>query len=67
VLAGSIRTLSPAAARLFGLLGSAPGPSIGAAAAAGLTGRHPGAQRAVLRELLDANLLILDPPAAARR
>jgi len=61
VLAGSVRTLSPAAARLFGLLGLAPGPSIGAAAALSL-----GAQPPVLRELVDASLLIHDPPRRYR-
>jgi DNA-binding SARP family transcriptional activator/Tfp pilus assembly protein PilF len=57
VMAGSVRTLSPGAARLFGHLSLAPGPDIGLAAAASMTGCHPSALRPVLRELVDANLL----------
>jgi DNA-binding SARP family transcriptional activator/tetratricopeptide (TPR) repeat protein len=57
VFSWSYRALTPAAARLFRLLGLHPGPDIGVAAAGGLAGvPEPGA-RALLDELTGANLV----------
>jgi DNA-binding SARP family transcriptional activator/tetratricopeptide (TPR) repeat protein len=95
-MAGSVRHLSPPAATLFGRLSLAPGPDIGAAAAASMSGPGPdigttaaasltgpgpdigtataarmagpgpGAQRAAVRELLDASLLGEEAPGRFR-
>jgi tetratricopeptide (TPR) repeat protein len=62
VLSWSYDTLSPAAARLFRLLGVAPGPDIGVAAAASLAAL-PGPQtRRLLAELAGARLLTEHAP-----
>ncbi|WP_405536840.1 tetratricopeptide repeat protein [Streptomyces sp. NBC_00075] len=57
VFSWSYHRLSPAAARLFRLLGLHPGPDITAPAAAGLTGLRPGQVRPHLAELTRAHLL----------
>ncbi|MCT2280663.1 tetratricopeptide repeat protein [Micromonospora chalcea] len=57
VLSRSLAALTPAAAQVFALLGLAPGPDIGRAAAASLTARTPEQLRPPLRELLDAHLV----------
>jgi DNA-binding SARP family transcriptional activator/tetratricopeptide (TPR) repeat protein len=57
VLACSYRALEPRAAAVFGLLGLAPGPDIGVAAAASLTSLPSGQVLAVLRELESASLV----------
>jgi DNA-binding SARP family transcriptional activator len=57
VLSCSYRALDPRPAAVFGLLGLAPGPDIGVAAAASLTSLPPGQVQAVLRELESASLL----------
>jgi len=57
VFSWSYRTLGPAAARLFGLLGLNPGPDITVAAAASLAGLSPPRTRTLLRELARASLL----------
>ncbi|MFD4208698.1 BTAD domain-containing putative transcriptional regulator [Micromonospora tulbaghiae] len=57
VLSRSLAALTPAAAEVFTLLGLAPGPDIGRAAAAGLTARTPDELRPPLRELVDAHLV----------
>jgi DNA-binding SARP family transcriptional activator/tetratricopeptide (TPR) repeat protein len=57
VLACSCRALSPEAARLFGLLGLAPGADIGVAATASLSGLPAASVRLRLRELTTAHLL----------
>jgi len=62
VLSWSYRALSPAAARLFRLLGLHPGPDITAAAAASLAGTGPGRIRAELAELTRGHLLIEHRP-----
>ncbi len=51
VLSWSVGRLSPAAARMFALLGLHPGPDVTAAAAASLTGTQPSAADRVLEEL----------------
>jgi len=56
VLSWSIDALSPAAALVFGLTATLPGPDIGRPAVARLLG-DPGRADAVLRELVDASLL----------
>jgi tetratricopeptide (TPR) repeat protein len=56
VFSWSYRSLSPAAARLFGLLALYPGPEVGGAAAASLAGMPPAEVRPALRELTDASL-----------
>jgi DNA-binding SARP family transcriptional activator len=66
VMSSSVRMLSAPAARLAGYLGSAPGRDIGLAAAASMAGADPELLRPVLRELLDANLLIEEPPQRYR-
>lgn len=58
VFSWSYRRLGPAAARLFRLLGLAPGPDIAAAAAASLAGEDVGCARQVLAELTRAHLLV---------
>jgi len=57
VFSWSYQALTPAAARLFRLLGLHPGPDITAPAAASLAGITPDAVRPVLAELTRANLL----------
>ncbi|HEX4063935.1 MAG TPA: tetratricopeptide repeat protein [Streptosporangiaceae bacterium] len=57
VFARSLTMLSPAAVRLFALLGLHPGPDIGAHAAASLAGLPPPLARRVLAELADAHLI----------
>ena len=57
VFSWSYQRLSPAAARLFRLLGLHPGPDITAPAAAGLTGLRPERVRPHLAELTRAHLL----------
>ncbi|MGX1618134.1 AfsR/SARP family transcriptional regulator [Micromonospora chalcea] len=57
VLSRSLAALTPAAAEVFALLGLAPGPDIGRAAAASLTARTPAELRPPLRELVDAHLV----------
>jgi DNA-binding SARP family transcriptional activator/tetratricopeptide (TPR) repeat protein len=62
VLSWSYQTLSPAAARLFRLLGLHPGPDIGAAAAASLAGVPPDKARPLLAELARAHLVAEPAP-----
>ncbi|MET8976567.1 BTAD domain-containing putative transcriptional regulator [Streptomyces sp. NPDC004539] len=57
VLSWSYQALSPAAARLFRLLGLHPGPDISAPAATSLAGEPPARTRLLLAELTDAHLL----------
>ncbi|GAA2571404.1 hypothetical protein GCM10010435_52120 [Winogradskya consettensis] len=57
VFSWSIATLSPAAARLFRLLGLHPGPDVDVSAAASLTGRPVPETRRLLGELTRGNLL----------
>jgi DNA-binding SARP family transcriptional activator/tetratricopeptide (TPR) repeat protein len=57
VFSWSYHTLSPAAARLFRLLGLHPGPDIAAPAAASLAAVPPGQARRLLAELTNAHLL----------
>ncbi|WP_198655346.1 ATP-binding protein [Streptomyces geranii] len=57
VFSWSYHRLSPAAARLFRLLGLHPGPDITAPAAAGLTGLKPERVRPQLTELTRAHLI----------
>jgi DNA-binding SARP family transcriptional activator len=57
VLSWSYRALSPAAARLFRLLGLHPGPDITVGAAASLAGTGPDRARAELAELTRGHLL----------
>jgi DNA-binding SARP family transcriptional activator/Flp pilus assembly protein TadD len=57
VFSWSYAALDPVAATVFRLLGVAPGPDVGLAAAAALTGLDGPRVRAVLRCLADANLL----------
>jgi tetratricopeptide (TPR) repeat protein len=65
-MAGSVRHLPAPAAELFAQLSLGPGPDIGAAAAASLTGRDPAALRPAIRELLDASLLVEASPGRFR-
>lgn len=60
VLSWSHRALTAEQARVFGLLGGAPGPDTGLPAAAALTGLPPDRARAVLRALEQASLLVRD-------
>src|SRR5262249_3356790 len=62
VLSWSYQALTPAAARLFRLLGLHPGPEVSAAAAASLTGLPASAVRPVLAELTGASLLVEHAP-----
>jgi DNA-binding SARP family transcriptional activator/tetratricopeptide (TPR) repeat protein len=57
VFSWSYRTLTPAAARLFRLLGGHPGPDVSAAAAASLAGEPLPRTRPLLAELTRASLL----------
>jgi tetratricopeptide (TPR) repeat protein len=57
VFSWSYRQLSPAAARLFRLLGIHPGPDISAPAAASLAGVEPAQARHLLAELARAHLV----------
>lgn len=57
VLSWSVRMLSPQAARMFGLLSSAPGPDIDVHAAVSLAALPEGQIRAVAQELEHASLL----------
>ena len=57
VFACSYRALSPAAARLFRLLGLHPGPDVSAPAAASIAGVPPDAVGPLLRELIQAHLV----------
>jgi tetratricopeptide (TPR) repeat protein len=57
VFSWSYTTLSPAAARLFRLLGLHPGPDLSAAATASLAAVPPAATRRLLAELTRASLL----------
>jgi tetratricopeptide (TPR) repeat protein len=57
VFSWSYRALTPAAARLFRLLGIAPGPDVSASAAAGLAGLSLSDVRPLLLELTAAHLL----------
>ncbi|MET9913483.1 BTAD domain-containing putative transcriptional regulator [Streptomyces sp. NPDC006476] len=61
VFSWSYRKLSPAAARLFRLLGTHPGPDIGMPAAASLAGVPAAEVRPLLAELTRANLLARTP------
>jgi DNA-binding SARP family transcriptional activator len=61
VFSWSYRTLTPAAARLFRLLGLHPGPDLTAAAAARLAAVPLAQVRPVLAELTGANLLVEQP------
>jgi DNA-binding SARP family transcriptional activator/tetratricopeptide (TPR) repeat protein len=56
-LSWSHAALNPAQAELFGLLGSAPGPDIGTAAATSALGRPPTETRELLRALTRVSLL----------
>ena len=62
VFSWSYQTLSPAAARLFRLLGLHPGPDTSAAAAASLAGHPRSGVRALLAELARASLLTEHAP-----
>ncbi|HEY0804948.1 MAG TPA: tetratricopeptide repeat protein, partial [Pseudonocardiaceae bacterium] len=66
VLSWSVRTLSPQAASLFGVLGSAPGPDISLPAAAALTALPERQVRAVLRELEHVSLVQQHMPGRYR-
>ena len=57
VFSWSVRQLSPAAARMFRLLGLHPGPDVTALAAASLTGMPPPLARQTLGELTRAHLV----------
>ncbi|WP_426504548.1 AfsR/SARP family transcriptional regulator [Dactylosporangium sp. McL0621] len=58
----SYRTLSPAAARLFRLLGTHPGPDVGVPAAASLLGAPIRQVRPLLAELTTAHMLMQPSP-----
>jgi DNA-binding SARP family transcriptional activator len=62
VFSWSIQQLSPAAARMFRLLGIHPGPDITASAAASLAGLDPHQARPLLRELSRGHLLTEHTP-----
>jgi DNA-binding SARP family transcriptional activator/tetratricopeptide (TPR) repeat protein len=61
VFSWSYHQLSPAAARLFRLLGLHPGPDISVPAAASLAGLPPTRVRRLLGELARANLMVEQP------
>jgi DNA-binding SARP family transcriptional activator len=62
VFSWSYQTLTPAAARLFRLLGVCPGPDVGVPAAASLAGAPAEHATRLLAELVGANLLVeLEP------
>lgn len=58
VFSWSYEALTPAAGRLFRLLGLHPGPDIAIPAAAGLAASAPGTVRALLTELVRSSLLV---------
>ena len=62
VFSWSYNDLGPDAARLFRLLGVAPGPDIATPAAAGLAGIPFAAARSLLTELAAANLIVEHAP-----
>jgi len=62
VLSWSYQALTPAAARLFRLLGLYPGPDLSAAAAASLAGLPASTVRPMLTELTQASLLVDHTP-----
>ncbi|KND23704.1 AfsR/SARP family transcriptional regulator [Streptomyces acidiscabies] len=62
VFSWSYKALSPAAARLFRLLGLHPGPDISAPAATSLAGEPPARTRLLLAELTTAHLLAEPTP-----
>jgi tetratricopeptide (TPR) repeat protein len=62
VFSWSYQTLTPAAARLFRLLGLHPGPDLAAPAAASLVGLPAEVARPVLAELTQASLLVEHVP-----
>ncbi|WP_416986231.1 BTAD domain-containing putative transcriptional regulator [Streptomyces sp. T028] len=64
--AASHRALTPPAGTLFVLLGLAPGPDIGLAAAASLAGLAPARTRALLMELESAHLVRQHRPGRYR-
>ncbi|WP_203994900.1 AfsR/SARP family transcriptional regulator [Virgisporangium aurantiacum] len=66
VLSCSVRAVTPAAARFFALLGSAPGPDIGVAAGSSLAALPAASTRTVLRELVAAHLVQEHPPGRYR-
>jgi DNA-binding SARP family transcriptional activator/tetratricopeptide (TPR) repeat protein len=57
VLSCSVAALAPVTAEVFALVGLAPGPDIGLAAAASLVGRPAEETRGLLKQLLTANLV----------
>jgi tetratricopeptide (TPR) repeat protein len=62
VFSWSYRSLTPAAARLFRLVGLHPGPDLGAAAAGSLAGLPLPRTEPLIAELTGANLLVEHPP-----
>ncbi|WP_330273861.1 winged helix-turn-helix domain-containing protein [Lentzea sp. NBC_00516] len=66
VLSWSLRALCPRLRDAFALLGIAPGPDIGLAAAVNLLGTTPAQARQVLRALEEASLLHQDVPGRWR-
>jgi len=62
VFSWSYRTLRPATARLFRLLGLNPGPDIGVSAAASLIGMPATQVQVLLAELARAHLVVESPP-----
>ncbi|GAB7046506.1 ATP-binding protein [Catenuloplanes indicus] len=62
VFSWSHDALTPAAARLFRLLGMHPGPDISVAAAASLAGVHPAHAERLVRELVRAHLITRHGP-----
>jgi tetratricopeptide (TPR) repeat protein len=62
VFSWSYQQLTPAAARMFRLLGLHPGPDITVAAAASLAGLAPAQTQRLLRELTRCHLLAEDTP-----
>ncbi|MEV4317082.1 tetratricopeptide repeat protein [Actinocrispum sp. NPDC049592] len=66
VLSWSYRALTAQQAKVFGLLGSAPGVDVSLPAAAALAGLPEGETRAVLRALQQASLLYQEVPGRYR-
>lgn len=66
VFATSYRALAPETARVFRLLGLAPGPDTGLPAAAGLTGLPTSRTRAILRDLHSVHLVQEHTPGRYR-
>jgi DNA-binding SARP family transcriptional activator/tetratricopeptide (TPR) repeat protein len=62
VFSWSYRALTPAAARLYRLLGLHPGPDLAAPVAASLVGLPPALTRPLLAELTRASMLAEQPP-----